>query len=69
MLPPAITITWWDPPTGPTPRLKQRIWAVTWPNLWVDLGSPFLGTGSVSYLRDQVPTGAPQRFYRVLATP
>jgi hypothetical protein len=38
-------------------------------NLWVDLGSPVLGSGSVSYLRDQVPIGVPQRFYRVLATP
>jgi hypothetical protein len=38
-------------------------------NLWVDLGSPVLGTGSVNYLRDQVPVGVPRRFYRVVATP
>ena len=38
-------------------------------NNWVDLGSPVPGTGSVSYLKDPVPVGAPQRFYRVVARP
>jgi lectin-like protein len=38
-------------------------------NVWMDLGSPVPGTGSVTYLRDPVPIGAPRRFYRVVATP
>ena len=38
-------------------------------NLWVDLGSPVLGTGSTNYLKDSVPIGAPRRFYRLRATP
>jgi hypothetical protein len=38
-------------------------------NNWVDLSSPILGTGSVNYLKDPVPIGAPRRFYRVRAAP
>ncbi len=38
-------------------------------NVWMDLGGRVVGTGSRMVLRDQVPTGAPQRFYRVISLP
>lgn len=38
-------------------------------NLWVNLGNPLPGTGSNLSLRDSIPVGAPQRFYRVITVP
>lgn len=38
-------------------------------NTWVDLGVPIAGNGSRLSLRDSLPSGEPQRFYRVNTVP
>ena len=38
-------------------------------NLWVDLGTPIPGTGSVTHLKTPVVSDTPQRFFRVIANP
>lgn len=35
-------------------------------NMWADLGTPLLGTGSTNALYDGVLIGQPQRFYRIV---
>ena len=38
-------------------------------NLWLDLGPPIQGNGTTNCVKDAVPAGEPQRFYRVKALP
>lgn len=38
-------------------------------NLWVNLGSPFVGGGSTISVQDPIAPGSPRRFYRVITVP
>jgi hypothetical protein len=57
----------WNAASNRTYQAQYRSTQTT--NAWVELGPPVPGTGSPICIRDQVPAGQSQRYYRLLVLP
>src|SRR5262249_20703845 len=53
----------WEPVTNKAYRVQYRSEFTT--SAWTDLAGPLPGDGEAICFRDSVPSGQPQRFYRV----